>query len=361
MLKLKTIVIIVTIILLNTLLPTVTAEVIQQVLVKVNGEIITKLGFEQRQVAILRQRPEIASGTATDEQLRNALTEITPGLILNVVNELLLVHRAKELGYSLPDEQFQTILDNIRKENQLNSEEDFQNALRQEGLSLSGVRKQIESQMLINRIEQIEIVDKISVTDEEAQAYYQKNKTQFSTPSEVTLREILIETPSSPTGINVAENEDALARAEAIRLRLLSDEPFALLAGQISDAPSKANGGLIGPLSVTVLSPQLLKIIDGLIPGDVSQVIQVDLGYQILKLESRTEEVISPLEDIRPEIADRIASEKIRVSREKYVETLRQQAIITWRNDDLKKFYEQALVTLRVETQKLEEPGQVQQ
>ena len=361
MLKLKTIVIIVSIILLSTLLPTVTAEVLQQVLVKVNGEIITKLGFEQRQVAILRQRPEIASGTATDEQLRNALTEITPGLILNVVNELLLVHRAKELGYSLPDEQFETILENIRKENQLNSEEDFQKALQQEGLSLSGVRKQIESQMLINRIEQIEIVAKISVTDEEAQAYYQKNKTQFSTPSEVTLREILIETPSSPTGINIAENEDALSRAEAIRLRLLSDEPFALLAGQISDAPSKANGGLIGPLSVTVLSPQLLKVIDGLIPGDVSQVIQADLGYQILKLESRTEEVISPLEDVREEIADRIASEKIRVGREKYVETLRQQAIITWRNDDLKEFYEQALATLRVETQKIEELGQIQQ
>lgn len=361
MLKLKAIAIIVAIVLLNTFLPTVTAEVVQQVLVKVNGEIITKLGFEQRQVAILRQRPEIASGTATDEQLRNALAEITPGLILNVVNELLLVHRAKELGYSLSDEQFQTILDNIRKENQLNSEEDFQKALRQEGLSLSGVRKQIESQMLINRIEQIEIVDKISVTDEEAQAYYQKNEAQFSTPSEVTLREILIETPRPPADINVAENEDALARAESVRLRLLSDEPFALLAGQISDAPSKANGGLIGPLSVTVLSPQLLKVIDGLMPGDVSHVIQIDLGYQILKLESRTEEVVSPLEDVRAEIADRIASEKISVSREKYVKTLRQQAIITWRNDDLKEFYEQALATLKAETQKLEEPGQAQQ
>ena len=353
MLKLKAIAIIVAIGFLNTLFPTVTAEVVQQVLVKVNGEIITKLSFEQRQVSILRQRPEIASGTATDQQLRNALAEITPGLILSVVNELLLVHRARELGYSLPDEQFQTILENIRKENKLNSEEDFQAALRNEGLSLSGVRKQIESQMLINRIEQMEIVGKISVTDEEAQVYYQENKTQFSTPSEVTLREILIE--------NVAESEDTFAKAESIRLRLLSDEPFALLAGQISDAPSKANGGLIGPLSVTVLSPELLKVIDGLMPGDVSHVIPVDRGYQILRLESRTEEVVSPLEDVRAEIADRIASEKIRIGRERYVDTLREQAIITWRNDDLKEFYEQALATFRVETQKLEEPELAQQ
>ena len=75
MLKLKAIAIIVAIGFLNTLFPTVTAEVVQQVLVKVNGEIITKLSFEQRQVSILRQRPEIASGTATDQQLRNALAE----------------------------------------------------------------------------------------------------------------------------------------------------------------------------------------------------------------------------------------------------------------------------------------------
>src|SRR5687767_4487046 len=79
------------------------ADVIEQVLVKVNGEIITKTEFEQRQVTALRQRPEFASGAPANDELRQAIAEITPDLILSIVDELLMVQRGKEMGLTLGD------------------------------------------------------------------------------------------------------------------------------------------------------------------------------------------------------------------------------------------------------------------
>ena len=53
------------------------------------------------------------------------LDEITPELMVNVVDEMLLVQRGKELGYTLGDEQFKSILDNIRKDNKIETDEQF--------------------------------------------------------------------------------------------------------------------------------------------------------------------------------------------------------------------------------------------
>src|SRR5688500_2767858 len=97
------------------------AEIIEQVLVKVNGEIFTKSDLEQRQVATIRQqnrnfRPEDAKA---DEALQKMLAEITPQVVGDAIDELLLLQRGKELGYALSDEQFTQIVGNIRKENRL--------------------------------------------------------------------------------------------------------------------------------------------------------------------------------------------------------------------------------------------------
>src|SRR5436190_17338463 len=88
------------------------AEIIEQILVKVNGDIFTKSDLEQRQVAALRQKGE-AIDLKTDPsnaQLRKALDEITPQIMVDAVDELLIVQRGKELGYRMSDEQFKSVL-----------------------------------------------------------------------------------------------------------------------------------------------------------------------------------------------------------------------------------------------------------
>ena len=319
------------------------ADILEQVLVKVNGDIVTKTEFEQRQISALRQRQDLAAASPDSPELKKAVAEITPELILGAVDELLLVQRGRELGYALGDEQFNNILENIKKENKLETDEQFQNALKQEGLTLADLRRSLERQMLISRVQQAEVMGKIAVTEDESKAYYEKHKDQFTTPSSITLREILVEVPSTDKGVNAAQDEEAKAKAEDIRKRLLAGEPFARLAADLSDAPSKANGGLIGPINSTDLAPAVRDMLRKMKLGDLTETMRTTRGYQILKLETRTEEAVRSFEAARDEISDRVADEKRRGEMQKYVEKLRAQAIINWKNDELKKAYEQAL------------------
>ena len=133
------------------------------------------------------------------------------------------------------------------------------------------------------------------------------------------------------------------ASAEELRKRLLAGEPFPRLAGEHSAAASKANGGLIGPINSDEVAPQLRDLLASMSVGDITGVLRAQRGYQILKLESRTDSKVKTFEEARGEIGNRIGEEKLRGEREKYLDRLREQATITWRNAELKKAYETAL------------------
>src|SRR2546430_2475496 len=87
--------------LIALLVPVAYSEILEQVLVKVNGEIFTKTDLETRQVSEIRQRGKTLdlSTPQGNEELRKAIAEVTPGLLVSVVDEMLIVQRGKELGY----------------------------------------------------------------------------------------------------------------------------------------------------------------------------------------------------------------------------------------------------------------------
>lgn len=318
------------------------ADILEQVLVKVNGDIITKTELEQRQIAALRQRqPNLRP--SNDAELQKALQEVTPDVIVSAVDELLFVQRGRELGYALSDEQFRNIIDSIKKENKIETEEQFAAALKQEGMTMDDLRQQLERNMLVTRVQQAEVMGKIGVTDVELQQYYNEHKSEFTSQPQVTLRELLVAVPADEKGVNVAQDDEARAKTEAIRARLANGEPFAKLAGELSDSGSKANGGLIGPIDRADLSPDLQEAIATLKPGDMTPVIRTPRGYQIVKLESVVEAEAQPFEAARQAIADKLAGGKRQAETAKYVEKLRAQAIIEWKNDEVKKAYEVGL------------------
>src|SRR5258708_6621601 len=227
----------------------VRAEIIEEILVKVNGEIFTKTDLEQRQVAALRQKGQQIDlkSDPSNQQLRKALDEITPQIMVEAVDEMLLVQRGKELGYKLSDEQFKGVLDNIKKENKLENEEQFQAALKAENITMVDLRRNLERSMIVQKVQQNEVMGKIGVSEDEARRYYDSHLNEFTTPQSVTLREILVAVPSDSKGVNVGVDEAAKARAEGIRERLTTGaEPFEKIAAEVSDAASKANAGLIG-------------------------------------------------------------------------------------------------------------------
>jgi parvulin-like peptidyl-prolyl isomerase len=327
------------------------AEIVEQVLVKVNGEILTKSDLEERQVNALRaqNRNLSADDVKNDETIKKLLADVTPQVIADAIDELLVLQRGKELGFALSDEQFAQIVANIRKENKLESEEQFLGALKQEGLTLPDLRRSIERQMIVNRVQQQDVMDKISVTEAESAAYFAAHKDEFTTPAAVTLREILVTVPErapegSPNagqaGVNVGLEEEAKVKAEALRHRITAGDDFATLVAASSDAPSKANGGLIGPVNPEEISPQLMQVVKALKVGESSQPIRTQRGYQIIKLESRSQVVVPTLEQVRNQVADRVFREKGRPEMAKYLKKLRDQAIIEWKNDEIRKVYE---------------------
>jgi len=319
------------------------AEILEQVLVKVNGDIITKSDFELRQVQELRQRPNLANVSPNSPELQKAIAEVTPDVILAAVDELLLVQRGHELGYTMTDDAFKNVLDSIRKENKIETEEQFQQALKESGMTMPELRQQIERNMLVQRVQQSDVMEKISVTEEESRTFYDAHKSEFTTPAEITLREIFIEVPQDSRGINVAADDAAREKAESIRNRAMAGEPFARLAAEASAAPSKANGGLVGPIKEEELASSLQQIIAKMKPGDVSQVMRVPRGYQVLRLETRSETKVRTFDEARDDISRRVANTKVQSEMLKFLDRLRGEATIVWRNPELEKAYNLAL------------------
>lgn len=321
--------------------------VIEQVLVRVNGDILTKTDLEQRQVAVLRDRPELANVSPESPELRRAIAEVTPTVVLDAVDELLITQRGRELGLALSDDQFNSIVESIKKSNNLLDDARFQEALKQEGMTMTDLRRSLERQMFVSEVTRREIAEKITVNEEEARAYYEAHRQEFSSPTEITLREILVALPAAGQGLTAAADDAARARAEEIRSRLVAGEPFARLAAEMSDAPSKANGGLIGPISREELAPALQEQLDKMQVGDMTAVSRTQRGYQILKLETRSDTKVRPFEDARGDITQRVGETKLRGERIKYLDRLRDQSTIVWRNPELQKAYDQALAARR--------------
>src|SRR5437773_8135823 len=326
----------------------VRAEIIEQILVKVNGEIFTKTDLETRQVAALRQKG--VQGDPNDEQLRQQLVSVTPQIMVDAVTEMLLVQRGKELGYKLSDEDFRKAVDNIKKEYKLDSDEKFQAALKQENMTMPDLRRQFERSMLVQRVEQIEVFGKIGVTEDEARKYYEAHMQEFTAPASVALREILVSVPNDGKALNVGQDEAAKAKADEIRRRAAAGENFMKLAEDSSDAPSRANAGLIGPLNLADLSPDLRAVIEPLKAADLTQVIRTNRGYQFFKVETASAAVTMPFEQAREQISDRVFTGKRKEEFEKYLLKLRNQAIIEWKNQDVRKAYEEGLAAQAKQT-----------
>ena len=312
--------------------------IIERVLVKVNGQIITQTDLETRQINQIRSR---GIQPQSNIELANLIREITPSVIASAVDELLLVQRGRDLGYRLTEEQFEEIVRSLKAENQFETDEEFEEALREsEGLSLDELRRLMERQMLVNQIQQIDVLSRVSITDVEAREYYDSHLQEFTEPGTATLREILIAVPEGPFGVNVAAADEARVVAETTVARLQDGEDFPTLADEVSDSASKSNGGLIGPLLVSEYSETIQGVIASLDIGEVADPIRTPQGYQVVMLEARTEDLVSPFDEVRDDISNNVFNDRRLEAYADYVESLRAEAIIEWRNEELRQLYE---------------------
>ena len=314
------------------------ADVIEAVLVKVNGEIIAKTEFEERQIQLLRQlRMSGELSDTSDDGLSDALYEATPELIVTAIDELLLAQKAKEMNLTMEEAQFADIVNNLKEQNNFETDEQFEAALSAEDMTMDDLRRSMERQVMISRVRQVAIMSKVRLTEFETREYYDNHLDDYGIPGRVTLREILIESLEGDTSLET--DRILIEKAEAARQRILAGESFASVAAEISDSQSRSKGGLIGPINEDDLAPAIQDLLIDMELGDMSQPFKTTLGYQILQLDTLTDAGFVPFEEVKDEIQNRIFNERRDAEYESYMGTLREEAIIEWKNEALREAY----------------------
>ncbi len=252
------------------------AEVVEEIVAWVNGDIITKSQLDEEEKALTEEAYQRFSGTELDEQLKQA----REGLLRQMIDRRILVDRAsrmydlKKMGDGLVDEFWS-------KQNVPEDQRD--RMLAQAGFTRETLRERLIEQAAPDYVIHAEVSNRVSVGENEVQAYFEAHKEQFRKPVEFTVREIVL----------MADTPEAKARrrdeAQKVRDRATADgADFAAIAKEVSEAGTKDSGGLLGPLKKGELNAALENQALDLPVGAVSPVIETPYGFHIIKVESRT-------------------------------------------------------------------------
>ncbi len=314
-----------------------------------NGEIFTQSELEFRQIQTLRdQNRQVRKGEdlKSDPGLRSALGDVTPDILVDAVDELVVMQHGKELGMKYNESTFAKSLEELKKANKLD-DKTFPEALKQEGMTMADLRVNMERAWFVQNVQQRELMKNMTLTEEEARQYYNTHQNEFMKPSTVTLREIMITVPvdksaSGQATFNVSTDETVKQKVAAVRDRALKGEDFVALVAEVSESGTKATGGVIGPINLSDLSPALMELLDKMKPGDITEPLRTKAGYQIIKLETRSVSDVETFEKSRDQIGQHILNSRLDVERAKFLEKLLVQAVIEWKDDNYKKMYDVA-------------------
>jgi len=327
------------------------SRIIQRVIVKVNGEIFTETDLVDTQIMALQQKNRVVRNPQdlqNDATLKAAVMEITPGILVDAVDELLMVQHGREAGYKMTEDKFKNYVEGLKKDNKLD-DAGLKAAMAEQGITLESLHEQVERQLIIQSVQQYEIMERATLTEAEKKDYYDKHPDEFMSPSTVTLREIFLTVKSAPQPQNgqptfsVGQDNEVRKQIEAVRARAQSGEDFTKLVAEVSDSGTKANAGLIGPVSTSDLSDSLRELLSKMKPGDITDPIRTPTGYQVLKLETKTESTRKAFADVNDELSQKIYEVRLKSEQEKFLKKLRQQALIEWKDEGMKQAYEKEL------------------
>ena len=163
----------------------------------------------------------------------------------------------------------------------------------------------------------------LKVDDAAARQYYEQHKSEYESAH---ARHILIRAKGSPApakpGQTELTEEEALAKAQAIRKRLAGGEDFAEVAKKESDDNGSAmNGGDLGTFKHGQMVPAFEQAAFSQPIGQVGEPVKTQFGYHLIKVDSREAKTF---EEMRPEIEKRLRPELA----QKKLEQMRQSSAV---------------------------------
>ena len=291
--------------------------VVEDVIVRVNDQIISRSDLErsEQQLAMENQQNQASPEDAAERQ---------KNLLRDMIDQQLLLSRAKELGLNADAEVIRR-LDEIRKQNHLDSMEDLEKAARQQGVSFEDFKANIKNGILTQQVVRDEVGRKLQMTQGQEQAYYDAHKNEFAQPEQVRLSEILVPTPADATDTVVAQ---AQAKADSIAAKIKSGEKFDELAKTYSGGPTASQGGDLGLFKRGSLAKVLEDQTFSLPSGGVTAPIRTRQGFVILKVTEHQEAGVPPLKDIEPQIQEAMYFQAMQPALRAYLTKLREEAYI---------------------------------
>ena len=208
---------------------------------------------------------------------------LTQQVLERLIVESLQLQIAERSGIRITDEELNHAVAGIAERNGM-SVEQFRAALQQDGLSFSEAREQIRRELLINRVRQRRIAERIQITDQELQNFLASDLGRLQLSEEFRLANILLPLPE---GASSAEIEQTLRKAADLYEQLRKGADFASLAMSHSASENALEGGEMGWRKAAQLPPPFDSMIRALAPGEITEPIRTPGGVVILKLQEK--------------------------------------------------------------------------
>ena len=238
----------------------------------------------------------------------------------NILNQLidyeLLYQQAQKDKVKISNDEIDLEIYKIK--DNFSSTEEFDEALTANNITLVRLKGDIERQLMINSVLQ-ETRNQVSISDEELLEYYNQNKESLLEPEQVHARHILVETEEEANILLLQLKEG------------LTD--FAELAKEKSIGPSAPSGGDLGFFTRGQMVKEFEDAAFALQPGGISEAVQTQFGYHIIKCEEKKEEYSPTFEEAKERISNTLSSQRENEAISVLISRLREEAAIVYNYD----------------------------
>ncbi len=261
---------------LTSLSVTRSVQSIDHIVAIVNEEVITRNELDEVIRTTVKQLQKQGVQLPPFDIIEKQLLERT------IMNRAQL-QRAKEVGIAVTDTELDQTIRKIAKENNLSMDE-FYYALQQDGMTLPEFREEIQNELLISRLKEREVNNRVTVTEGEIDNFLRTQETSAIGNDEYRVAHILVQILEQ---MDSAQIEARQQKAENALKRLQEGVDFAQISAELSDAPNALQGGEVDWRPITQMGPMFSDILIKMQPGDLTPVIRSPIGFHILKLLGR--------------------------------------------------------------------------
>ncbi len=295
----------------------VSAKIVDRVIAKVNGDIITLSSVEER-AAVLKQQLEITGETVPPDK------ELIKKTLERIIEEKLQLQEAKKSGLEVDDEAVQKALDEIKTKNRV-TEEQLAQMLEIEGRSIEQYKDHIRDQILVSKVVRFHMGSQIKVKEEELKDYYRKHQKEFWVPKKPYVRHILFITEDTFT-----EEQKQMKRikAKSVLKQIQEGADFEEMAREHSEDVSASSGGDLGLVEKGTMVPEFEREAFLLRPGEVSNIVESRYGFHIIKVEKVEPGGTKPYPEVKEEIRRKMSVEVQKDRYEDWVNELKSNSMI---------------------------------